>query len=57
MAIFRIVPREGLEPSRISPYEPQSYMFTNYTTWAFENSNKKIHFCEMDFFIINFIRF
>lgn len=29
-----MVPRRGLEPPQLSPYEPQSYVVTNYTTWA-----------------------
>ena len=38
MAFLIFVPRRGLEPPRLATYAPQAYVFTNYTTWAGENT-------------------
>lgn len=29
-----LVPREGFEPSSLSAYAPEAYMFASFTTWA-----------------------
>ena len=35
---FLFVPRGGLEPPRIAPYAPQTYVSTSSTTWAFSKT-------------------
>lgn len=35
---MRILPRIGLEPTRLAAPEPKSGMSTNFTIWAKENS-------------------
>ncbi len=40
MRVEELVPKGGLEPPRVAPYAPQTYVSTNSTTSAcWENSN------------------
>lgn len=41
-----LVPRRGLEPLSLAAYAPQTYVYTNSTTWAIViESNGKLHKC------------
>lgn len=35
MGIYYVVPRKGLEPSRLTALVPKTNVSTNFTTWAY----------------------